>query len=416
MMRKKFFICCRRGCPRRSLDSSTTYNYLNSNDWKATKNFQSANLLIVYTCGGFQSAEENSLMRIKDLVTYKKENAKLIITGCLNKINPTVLADYKDYCIDENDMFSIIDEIIGPEKAFRKISDANIVQNVVDISFRLMTLKSLISQFSPNINFAKLIKQYINFKKTLKRNPRGVFPDDVFHLKIASGCLGICSYCAIRIASGKLRSKPLDEILKEFQIGLNSGFKRFVLLAQDIGCYGMDIGGDISTLLEQIFKREEEFSIILNDINPKWLIHHFDRLFPILVENQDRIEDMRIPIQSGSDKILKKMRRGYKSNDVISAIEKLREKIPNLKIATHVMVGFPGETDIDFDLTKNTLLKLEFERVSVYIYEDRPGTEASKISDKVPYNITINRVLEIEAPQLIHGIGKPNRMLKNLSN
>jgi len=409
----KFFICCRRGCPRRSLDSSTTYNYLTGNGWKATKNFQSADLLIVYTCGGFQSAETNSLVRIKDLVTYKKKNAKLIITGCLNKINPVALTDYKDYCIDEHDLFSIIDEIIGPEKAFRKISDANIVQNVVDISFRLMTLKSLISQFSPNINFAKLIKKYINFKKTLKRNPRGVFPDDVFHLKIASGCLGICSYCAIRIASGKLISKPLDEIMKEFQFGLRCGFKRFVLLAQDLGCYGMDIGTDLPTLLEQIFEREEEFSIILNDINPRWLIHHFDRLFPILVEYQDRIEDIRIPIQSGSDEVLKRMRRGYNSNDAIKVIAKLNEKIPDLKVFTHVIVGFPGETDIDFGLTKNTLLKLKFEKIAAYQYEDRPGTEANKMCDKVPYNMTIKRALEIEAPQLVYGMGNPNRMLKN---
>ena len=402
-MGNNFFICCRRGCPRRSIDSSTLYNYLTGNGLKATKSFQKADLLIVYTCGGFQSSEKDSLMRIKDLLKYKKENAKLIITGCLEKINPLVLADYKKYCVFEHDLLSIIDDILGPKKVTMKNSDANINQNVLDISFKLMTLKSLILQFSPNINFAKLINQYIKFRKNLRRKPKGVFPDDVFQIKIASGCLGQCAYCAIRFANGRLKSKPIIEIMKEFQIGLSLGFKKFVLLAQDIGCYGMDIGTDLPTLLEQIFKRKEEFLVILNDLNPRWLIHHFSRLFPIMVESQDRIEDIRIPIQSGSDEVLKRMRRGYKSNDAISAIAKLKENIPDLKIHTHVLIGFPGETDIDFDLTKNTLKKLKFERIAVYRYEDRPGTEASKMCNKVSYNEKIKRSLEIEAPNMYLG-------------
>jgi MiaB/RimO family radical SAM methylthiotransferase len=391
-----FYITCRRGCPRRSIDTSTIYNYLKLNGWQSTKRIRRADLCIVYTCGGFETTERRSLITIDKVLEKKKRKAPLVVTGCLLKINPNIVNGHSRYLKIEHQNLLKLDDIIKAKISFLSVPDANIVSDICDLFVENNLLKKSISQFRCNWEYARKVYSYL--KKQIANGNQSTVPfsDDIYNIKIAHGCPGNCSYCAIKNATGKLRSKLLSEILSEFNEGLALGFKRFVLLAEDTGAYGIDIGTDIVELLEEIFSHNSCFSLIINDFNPRWFIKFYNRLLPVFAENRERIEDIRIPIQSGSDRILGSMKRPYTSGKVAEVILDLKSKIPELKIHTHILIGFPGETQSDFEQTQRLLKDLNFHKVSLYCYEDRPNTKSFTMPDKIPFNVKMERIKTLQ--------------------
>ena len=387
-MGKHFWICCRRGCPRRSLDSSTIYNYLVKNGLKFTNRIKNADLLTVYTCGGFQVSEDRSNTTINRLSKYKRKNAKLVVTGCLVRINPQSIHQKEADFIFPHEKLETLDSIIGAKIPFKDVPDANLVANVQDLDNSQpmsLALENFIGEFRFDRYLLEKVLGFTNRKiKNIIKKPQGVFENDTFNIKIAHGCKDKCSYCAIRLATGALKSKSTTDILEEFRSGLSKSYTRFVLSAEDTGCYGIDIGTNIVALLQQIFDEEAEFNLIINDFNIKWLIKYHDQLMPLFVKNRDKIESFRTPIQSGSDRILKLMRRPYKINNVKRVLYEMRKNLPDLDIRTHILVGFPGETESDFEASLQFLKELDFLKTSIYCYEDRPGTPAYFMADKVP--------------------------------
>jgi threonylcarbamoyladenosine tRNA methylthiotransferase CDKAL1 len=213
----------------------------------------------------------------------------------------------------------------------------------------------------------------------------------MYNVLIARGCLGNCSYCAIRRAHGTLKSTPMEEVLGMFRDGLNRGYKSFVLIAEDTGAYGVDLGITFPELLKNVFELSPDFKLLLNDINPQWLIRYLNQLLPLLEKYQDRIIDIRMPVQSGSNDILKKMRRPYSIEKVQECIDELYKTIPNLKIITHIIVGFPGETDDDFLKTINFLKKNRLTQTSVLKYDDRSFSDSFKLPGKVSRKVITQR-------------------------
>ncbi len=200
---------------------------------------------------------------------------------------------------------------------------------------------------------------------------------------IARGCASNCSYCSIRFAHGNIESTNKNEIIESFHLGLNKGFKKFVLIAEDVGAYGIDVNTNIVALLEELFAIDGDFKIIIDDFNPHWMIRYFDELLPLLTKYSNKIEDLRIPIQSGSNRILKLMRRRYTIEEVSLCIDSLWEHIPNLKIRTHCLVGFPGETEKDFDETINFLNRYPKIAVEIFDYQERFFCDSVKFPGKV---------------------------------
>jgi tRNA A37 methylthiotransferase MiaB len=393
-----FYVCCRRGCPRRSLDSGRIYNYLKLNGGEATEKVSRADLIVVYTCGGFQRTEEASLKTIRMMCAQKKRRAKLVVTGCLLKINPEAISGIGNpylYILEHQELHKL-DSIVHAEIPYRSVPDANIVPDVKNLVGRgslLVALKKFLVEFQFNSVF---IKRCLRFAKS-KKNGIEDFSDDIYYLKIAHGCLGKCSYCAIKVATGTLKSKPIEKILREFEKGIAKGYKRFLLTAEDVGCYGLDIGSNIVRLLQKIYDVEKDFSLIINDFNVNWLIKFYDDLLPLFIKNKDKIEDIRLPIQSGSDKILKLMKRHYKIHDVKRVISNLKSNLPDLKIHTHILVGFPGETTFDFEQTRQLLQELDFAKVAIYSYEERSCTPAYHLPKKVPIDIRAQRASDLKA-------------------
>lgn len=390
-MKKRFHVTVRRGCPRRSFDAAQIHEYLGQNKWQPS-NMEKADVVIVYTCGGFKDSEDRSVKTIEKALKHSKE---VIVTGCLTKINPKLIKTFKCKIVSPDNL-SDLDRILKLKKEYNQIKKVYLIPEINDLVDELKLTKFL-KGFSLDKNFLKKCmlhsKMYLN---SIGNGAPGVLPKEVYNIMISRGCASTCSYCAIKMAMGNVRSRPLNKIIKEFHNGLKKGHKKFVLLGEDIGAYGTDNGSDICELLEKVLGFDRDYTVFLNDFNPKWLKNYNKKLFPILERHHEKIDRLLLPVQSGSDKVLKNMNREYKIEDVQPHIIHLKNKFPKLKIETHIMVGFPGETDRDFEASKQLLQICKFDYVNIYKYEERPMTKASRIYPKVP-----QKTIKIRAKKLM---------------
>lgn len=387
---KTFYIYCKIYCPRRSLDSTRLYKYLIANDMKPVSNPRNADFIFVGTCGGFSLHEEFSLLTIDHALKIKSKSAKLVVTGCLTKIRPDVLKSYGDdiYVIHTDDL-SKLDSLIGAKIPYSTVSHVGIVEGVHDLYHgnlfqRLKRHVGSKDAFLHTLHFI-FTQGLLNF-----RNVRRL--KSFYRLEITRGCLNNCSYCAIKLAMEKFRSLPESQILANFKNGLQMGYSSFLVLGGDTGCYGLDIGSNLPTLLRKLFEVEGHYKICIADLNPRWFVKYYNELLSVFKNNPDKLEGLVIPLQSGSDRILKLMRRNYNIAEVEKCLLDLRKHFPRLYIETHILVGFPGETDDDFQKSVLLVKQINFSRVEIYKYEDRPGTAASRLPDKVPNNVIDKRV------------------------
>ncbi len=201
-------------------------------------------------------------------------------------------------------------------------------------------------------------------------------------IPIASGCYGNCAYCLTKIARGSLTSRPPERIKKRFKELVSSSTKEIRLTCQDMALYGKDISTDINELLYELLKIEGDYRIRVGMMN-------VDSLKKIKVEFMELMEDQRIysflhlPLQSGSDQILKKMNRNYDVKGWKKLTEEFRENFPELTLSTDVIVGFPGETEEDFERTKKVIEQAKPDIVNVTRFSPRRGTEAADMEGKV---------------------------------
>ena len=209
----------------------------------------------------------------------------------------------------------------------------------------------------------------------------------VYSIRVAQGCLGECTYCAIKFAAGPRHSKPLRTLLAKFDAGLARGYTQFRLIAGDLGCYGQDIGTNVVDLLSAMMARSPGFQLTLLDFDLKWFIVYSDALVDLYVRHHAHVRSLLLPMQSGSERILQRMRRGHTTKDARRVLMALREACPDMTLESHVLVGFPGETERDFEDTKDLLRAVRFDRVHFYDYQDRPGTEASAMPEKVSRDV-----------------------------
>ena len=385
---KKFTIYVSMGCSRRPLECGRYYDYFAANGWEYTSSNPDADLILVYTCGGFQKTEDQSLLTIERALKEKKHAAKLVVTGCLTKINNSVLQG--EYVLLKPEELDAMDTLIDARIKLADTPHPNLVPDINGLvpipRSREFKKTTLLPSASLATRFGKQIV------RLLKKNPdQKPLTEKRYYLRIAEGCLGNCTYCAIKIACGKLRSKKMDSILGEFKKGINAGFKTFVLLAEDTGCYGLDLGTNIVALLKKMFDVDGHYGFIIKDFNPHWLVRFRQTLIPLLEKNKNKLTDLRIPIQSGSDRVLRRMRRPYKIEDVKECLRDLKSRIPELPIYTHFMVGFPGETKGDFNQTKQFLKEFKLEDYHVYCFEGRPGTPAMNFTEKISARVKKNR-------------------------
>ncbi len=350
--------------------------------------------------------KKRSLDTIEYAVNNRKKNSLVITTGCLPKINNACLPVYENLIIVEFAEFSKLDSIISARKKFTTIPDAGTISSIPDLH-RKPSLKRYFKYLPLSKNrIQNLFFSSKNFIRNAMNSPVPSLPfmdNDIYNVMIARGCLGKCSFCAIRLSHGKIKSKPLGEILDLFRDGLQNGYKNFVLIAEDSGAYGLDLGSTYPELLKNIFELNSDFKLVLNDINPQWLIRYFDKLLPIFEKYQDRIPYIILPVQSGSNDILKKMRRPYKIEKVQDCFDRLYQTVPSIKIKTHALIGFPGETYDDFIKTKNFLKRYNLLETTIYEYENRVCCESAKLPSQISAKEK-NRRINILRNELTHTV------------
>jgi tRNA A37 methylthiotransferase MiaB len=408
----KFFICSSSACMERMMDSEKIHAYLVINGWDPAGKVSEADLVIINTCSFGTYEDDSSIDLIKHYSRRKKKTARTIITGCLSTINPSKLKGIDmSFALSPVSLHKL-DEIIEAKVKFNEVCEPNRILGS-EVSYRpslkkILNTKTLLdnffNQFMNHRSFYKKqlssIKKIISFLIFMKAyiNPFLVcIRSELFYLRISKGCLGNCSYCAKRFATGRLKSKPKVEIINEFKKGLSQGYKKFFMLSEDAGCYGIDSGTTINQLIREIFilKGNHEYKLIISNFNAEWLVKYFNEIQDIILANHDRILYFHVPIQSGSNRILQLMNRPYQIEEVESCLFDLRTKIPNLNITTDMIVGFPGETEIDFKLSKEFLEKVKFNFVDIFGYENRPNTPASKMNGKLSQDIIDKRKFEL---------------------
>lgn len=213
-------------------------------------------------------------------------------------------------------------------------------------------------------------------------------------IKIQDGCENFCSYCIIPYVRGKCRSKNFQTVLDEIQNYVQHGYKEVVLTGIHTGNYGVDLGTDFATLLREIVKINGLIRLRISSIEITELT---DEVLQIIRENKVIVDHLHIPLQSGCDKILKLMNRKYDLNYFENKMEQIRKIRPHISLTTDIIVGFPGETEKDFQDTLSFVREVRFSKVHVFPYSRRSGTVAADMKEQIPGDVKKDRVKRLLA-------------------
>jgi len=368
------------------MDLQLIRKVLKANGWEFVHEISKADKIFLGTCAFSSEFEDQAFGLIEAVKEANINNAEIVVCGCLSDINRERLGRLGNFRTVDPRSLDKINHIIQAEVGISEFDDVN----ELDCSMVVPWIKY--PEIVPNeLTTAKIIYRIKSFLKERAKKILDVetfytyiYRKDVFHIRIARGCMGSCSYCAVRFALGPLKSKPPEEVVREFQKGIDAGYREFCLTAGDVGCYGLDISTDLVELLRALFQIHEDCEISLADTNLKWFMMLYDRFMELLKERPGRIKYIQLPIQSGSDKILERMQRGYNTRDIYKAVEGLRTIDQYIRISTHIMVGFPGETNSDFNKTVELVKRLKFFDVVVNEYTDRPNVFSAGLEPKLP--------------------------------
>lgn len=344
------------GCKVNTYESNVMRDALLNKGYFEVGLKEKADITIINTCTVTNTADSKSMKVIRQAIR-RNENAIIVVCGCLvqNKKEEVSKIDGVDIVIGNINKSKIVDYI---EKYIEEKKQEVDVRNIMDTNFEPMMLN--------------------NFNKTRA------------FVKIQDGCNNFCSYCIIPYTRGNVRSKDKQSVLKEIQLLVDEGHKEVVLTGIHTGNYGAEFADyKFADLLKDIVKidkleRLRISSIEITEIN--------DDVMKVIKENNILVDHMHIPLQSGSDAVLKRMNRKYDKEYFINKIKKLRKIRPNISITTDVIVGFPGETKEEFEETIETIKKIEFTKLHVFPYSKREGTKAAIMDGQVDENIKKKRV------------------------
>lgn len=354
------------GCSKNLIDTEVTIGMFKENHYKIVNNPENADILVINTCGFIESAKEEAINTILEMAEYKNNRCKyLIVMGCL------VQRYYEDLIkvLPEVDLFIKIDEY---DKLWDKIDDL-IKRNIVEKS-KTSEIKK-ISEMKP-LPMPKF-KEFMERVLTTGKN--------YAYLKIGEGCSNKCTYCAIPYIRGPFVSRKMEEILEEAKMLAEKGIKEIIVIAQDTTKYGIDIYGEskLAELLQNLSKIDGIEWIRFLYSYPEGIT---EELIDVVANNPKIAKYFDIPIQHISNFILKRMNRKTTKEDIENLIKKIRDKIPDVTLRTSLIVGFPGETEKDFEQLLEFVKKTEFDKLGTFMYSKEEGTPAAKLPEQIHGN------------------------------
>lgn len=362
------------GCPKNLVDSETMLGLIHEENYKITNDPSEAEIIIVNTCGFIESAKEESINTILQMAEYKKSGSckYIIVTGCLSQ-------RYAEELFNE---LPEADAIAGVE-VYDEIG--SIIKRVMNGERFIMLERS-----KPDVIYTS--------KETFL--PRILTtPSYTAYLKIAEGCDNCCSYCAIPKIRGPYRSKPMAQVLKEAKALADNGVKELIVVAQDTTRYGEDLPGGkllLADLLKELNKIESLKWIRVMYCYPN---NFTDELIETFASLDKVCKYVDLPLQHASNRLLASMNRYDTREEVETLLAKLRKRIPGIVIRTTFIVGFPGETDADFEELKEFVEQQRFENAGVFAYSQEEGTVAGAMPNQIPDEIKQERYHKLMALQ-----------------
>lgn len=362
------------GCPKNLVDSETMLGLIHEENYEITNDPSEAEIIIVNTCGFIESAKEESINTILQMAEYKKSGSckYIIVTGCLSQ-------RYAEELFNE---LPEADAIAGVE-VYDEIG--SIIKRVMNGERFIMLERS-----KPDVIYTS--------KETFL--PRILTtPSYTAYLKIAEGCDNCCSYCAIPKIRGPYRSKPMEQVLKEAKALVDNGVKELIVVAQDTTRYGEDLPGGkllLADLLKELNKIESLKWIRVMYCYPN---NFTDELIETFASLDKVCKYVDLPLQHASNRLLASMNRYDTREEVETLLAKLRKRIPGIVIRTTFIVGFPGETDADFEELKEFVEQQRFENAGVFAYSQEEGTVAGAMPNQIPDEIKQERYHELMALQ-----------------
>ena len=355
------------GCDKNRVDSELILGSINKH-YEITNDAKEADIIIVNTCGFIESAKQESIDTILEMAEYKnKYKCKMLIaTGCLTQRYGDELLELIpeiDILMGVNDYMKLHRLILDFIKDQKRISSATYSDEGINEGIRLLTTKQ-----------------------------------HTAYVRIAEGCNNFCTYCIIPKIRGKFRSRLEKNILDEVKMLVNNGVKEIILIAQDLTDYGVDIYGKrmLHDLISKISKVEGVEWIRLLYCYPEEIT---DELIEEIARNEKVVKYLDLPIQHISSSVLKQMGRRPNKEAIISKIDTLRNKVPGIALRTSLIVGFPGETDENFEELEKFLEDYKLENVGVFAYSQEEDTPAAKMECQVDEEVKIQRQKKLMAVQ-----------------
>lgn len=345
---------CSLGCKVNIYESEFVTNLLKENNYEIVDFEEKADIYIINTCSVTNESDKKS----RKMINRAKKNNKdaiIVVMGCYSQVNSDdVDADIVLGNKDKSKIIELLNEVITNKTKQKKIYDLSKVE------FEKME----ISKF--------------------ENHTRGF-------VKIQDGCNAFCSYCIIPYTRGRVRSKAKEDVISEVTKLVGEGYKEIVLTGIHTGRYGIDINSSLEELLYELVEIPNIYRIRLSSIEINEIT---EGIIELLKNNKVMAKHLHIPIQSGSNKILKLMNRRYNKEEFISMVNVLKE-IPDISLTTDLIVGFPNEEETEFNETLETLKKIKFTKIHTFPYSRRKGTVADKMDGHVLPKIKKERVHEI---------------------
>jgi len=336
------------GCTLNRADTDLISGLLQSKGYLITGSESSADVVIFNTCTVKSATENKTLYRLKNI------RKPLVVAGCMavneNKIRKT-----------------------APHASIVFPSSLKNIDKAV-----LAVLKKKPKTFSSS-----------EFKHDIPR----IFTAPILRIPIEDGCTGNCYFCQTKLARPILRSYPMKTIVRWVEEGIEKGAKEIQITGMDSGAYGLDLGTNLIELLQYVLSVEGDFKVRLGMINPQHVLKMEKQLLEIF-KNEKMYKFLHIPVQTGSEKVCKDMNRPHKAKDFLEIVKSFRKKFPEMSIATDIIVGYPTETENDFQKTKKLLIKSELDVVNVSKFSVRDGTPA-KLLKQIDTKIVKRRSVEL---------------------
>ena len=346
------------GCQMNVADSELVSNELEKIGYKSSNKIETADLILLNTCSIREKAEETVHNRLDSLHYLKKNNPKLLIgvIGCMAQNLKNELLNSKPY----------IDIILGPD-SYRKISDIifdrnNQIDHIVDTK---------LSKYEVYENMFPSRKSGVNAWVSIMR-----------------GCDKFCTFCIVPFTRGRERSRTIDSIVEEVNLAVNQGFVEITLLGQNVNSYKTP-NGDFPILLERVASIKGVKRIRYTSPHPKDI--NVD-LLKVMKKYKNICNNIHLPLQSGSTKILKTMNRTYTKEEFLNLVKVIKEYLPNCSISTDIIVGFPGEDDFDFNETLDVVKQVGFDFSYMFKYSSRPGTKAAQLTNQIDEDVKQKRL------------------------